>query len=58
MNITHKDIPRETIEAIARSLHKETIYYGFKRIDHIRFVNFFLDLCIDSKNNNDNVIKK
>lgn len=42
--LTGSSIPNVTIEAIARSLFKEAINYGFKQIDLLRFVNIMLDM--------------
>lgn len=39
-------IPSTTIEAIARSLFKETRRYGFKQVDYLRFVNVLLDMSM------------
>lgn len=50
MSIPTQSIPNVTIEAIARSLYKETIRYGFKQVDYLRFVNILLDMSM--KNNN------
>ena len=45
-------IPEETIEALARGLHKETSAYGFKQVDYLRFVNTFLDVSMMNGLNN------
>jgi RimJ/RimL family protein N-acetyltransferase len=50
MSILTQSIPNVTIEAIARSLYKETFRYGFKQVDYLRFVNVLLDMSM--KNNN------
>lgn len=39
-------IPNATIEAIARSLFRETTQYGFKQVDYLRFVNLLLDMSM------------
>jgi len=46
MNRPTEPIPGATIEAIARSLFKETTRYGFKQVDYLRFVNFLLDMTM------------
>lgn len=46
MNNSNETIPTVTIEAIARSLFKETAQYGFKQVDYLRLVNFLLDLSM------------
>jgi RimJ/RimL family protein N-acetyltransferase len=42
-----KDIPRATINALARSIIKEASSYGFGQIDVIRLVNELLDASAD-----------
>ncbi len=39
-----KDIPRNTIETLARSIHREAADYGFRQVDFIRLVNELMDL--------------
>ncbi len=39
-------IPTETLEAIARSFFKETVAYGFRQVDYLRFVNLILDVSM------------
>jgi RimJ/RimL family protein N-acetyltransferase len=46
MGIPEKAIPEETIEAVARSLYKETHRYGFGQGDYLRLVNQLLDLSM------------
>ncbi len=46
MSIPEKAIPEETIEAVARSLYKETNRYGFRQGDYLRLVNQLLDLSM------------
>lgn len=46
MNITQKTIPSETIEAVARSLFKETTHYGFQQVDYLKFVNLLLEMSL------------
>ncbi len=46
MNMTSEAIPSATIEAVARSLFKETAQYGFRQVDYLRFVNILLDLSM------------
>jgi len=46
MNMTTDAIPNATIEAVARSLFRETAHYGFKQVDYLRFVNILLDLSM------------
>jgi RimJ/RimL family protein N-acetyltransferase len=46
MSTPTQSIPNATIEAIARSLFKETIQYGFKQVDYLRFVNVLLDMSM------------
>jgi len=50
MNAAQKVVPQEVIEIAARSLFKETMYYGFNQLDYIRFVNFLLDLSMKQNN--------
>lgn len=46
MNVATNSIPVSTIEAIARNLFRETVLYGFKQVDYLRFVNILLDMSI------------
>ena len=46
MGESEKSIPEETIEAIARSFFKETVHYGFRQVDYLRFVNQVLDMSM------------
>ncbi|HSD52135.1 MAG TPA: GNAT family N-acetyltransferase, partial [Candidatus Methylomirabilis sp.] len=46
MGSPEKAIPEETIEAVARSLYKETNRYGFRQGDYLRLVNQLLDLSM------------
>jgi len=39
------DIPIQTIQAVARSIFKETSNYGFGPVDVIRLINELMDLC-------------
>lgn len=50
MNLSVQSIPDETIEAVARSLFKETFHYGFKQVDYLRFVNLLLDMSMKNGN--------
>ena len=43
-------IPDTTIDALSRNLFKESLQYGFKYEDYIRFVNTLLEYAIESKN--------
>lgn len=40
-----KSIPIQTIQAVARSVYKETSNYGFGPVDTIRLINELMDLC-------------
>lgn len=51
MSIAQRTIPQETIEAVARSLYRETIDYGFQQVDYLKFVNLLLDLSLKNANN-------
>jgi len=46
MSSSGNSIPGATIEALARSLFRETIRYGFKQVDYLRFVNVLLDMSM------------
>ncbi|MDZ7331527.1 MAG: GNAT family N-acetyltransferase [candidate division KSB1 bacterium] len=46
MNVSGESIPNATIEAVARSLFRETAQYGFRQVDYLRFVNILLDLSM------------
>ena len=40
-----KQIPRATVQVLARSIYKEASKYGFGQLDMIRLVNELMDLC-------------
>lgn len=40
------DIPERTLETLARGFYKESVKYGFKRVDYVRFVNCLLDIAM------------
>ena len=46
MGESEKSIPEEAIEAIARTFFKETVHYGFRQVDYLRFVNQVLDMSM------------
>ena len=46
MSVSTDSIPNATIETLARSLFKETVKYGFKQVDYLRFVNVLLDMSM------------
>ena len=37
------EIPKTTLETLARNFFKEASAYGFKQVDYVRFVNYILD---------------
>jgi RimJ/RimL family protein N-acetyltransferase len=41
-------IPDATIEAVARSLYKETHQYGFRQADYLRLINHLLDMSMQN----------
>jgi len=41
-------IPDSTIEALARSIFRESTAYGFRQADYLRLVNFFLDITMEN----------
>ncbi len=44
-------IPDATIEALTRNFFKESLDYGFKYEDYLKFVNSLLEYAISTKNN-------
>ena len=44
-----KEIPRNTIETLARSIHREAADYGFGQVDFIRLVNELMDLSANPR---------
>ena len=44
-------IPDATIEALTRNFFKESLEYGFKYEDYLKYVNVLLDHAINTKNN-------
>jgi len=43
------NIPQATLETVARSLYKETLSYGFRQVDYVRFVNCILDCAMQNR---------
>ena len=46
MGLNESTIPDKTLEALARSFFKESVNYGFKKVDYLRFVNSLLDMAM------------
>jgi RimJ/RimL family protein N-acetyltransferase len=46
MGLNDSSIPDKTIETLARSFFRESLDYGFKKIDYLRFVNAILDIAM------------
>lgn len=46
MSSPAKCIPEQTVETLARSFFKESLHYGFKQFDYLRFVNVILDMSM------------
>lgn len=46
MGLNESTIPDKTLEALARGFFKESVNYGFKKIDYLRFVNVLLDMAM------------
>ena len=46
MGLNESTIPDKTLEALARSFFKESVNYGFKKVDYLRFVNTLLDMAM------------
>lgn len=42
-------IPQATLETVAKSLYKETLSYGFRQVDYVRFVNCILDCAMQNR---------
>ncbi len=49
MQLSKRTIPQATIEVVARSLFKETLNYGFRHVDYLKFVNLLLDMTMKHK---------
>jgi RimJ/RimL family protein N-acetyltransferase len=43
------NIPQVTLETVAKSLYKETLSYGFRQVDYVRFVNCILDCAMQNQ---------
>ena len=41
-------IPDKTVEVLARGFFKESLEYGFKKVDYLRFVNALLDIAMSN----------
>ncbi|MBN1560708.1 GNAT family N-acetyltransferase [candidate division KSB1 bacterium] len=48
MGLDESNIPDETLEALTRTFFKESVKYGFKKIDYLRFVNALLDIAMSN----------
>ncbi|MBN1481468.1 N-acetyltransferase [candidate division KSB1 bacterium] len=48
MGLNESTIPDNTLEALARGFFKESVNYGFKKIDYLRFVNVLLDMAMSN----------
>jgi RimJ/RimL family protein N-acetyltransferase len=46
MGLNESVIPDKTVETLARGFFKESVDYGFKKIDYLRFVNALLDIAM------------
>ncbi len=46
MGLNESSIPDKTLEALARSFFRDSVNYGFKKIDYLRFVNVLLDMAM------------
>ena len=46
MSVAETSIPDTTVEAVARTLYKETHQYGFRQVDYLRFANHLLDMAM------------
>ena len=51
MSMEKSKIPDTTIEALTRNFFKESLNYGFKYEDYLKFVNSLLEYAISAKNN-------
>ena len=51
MSMKNSKIPDTTIEALTRNFFKESLDYGFKYEDYLKFVNSLLEYAISAKNN-------
>ena len=40
------NIPNETIQAFARTIHQESVKYGFSQVDTIRLINALMDISM------------
>jgi len=43
-NPNEKGLPTQTLEVVAKSFYKQSLEYGFRKEDYLRFVNILLDL--------------
>jgi len=57
MNTSPTAIPQATLEAVARSIFKETEDYGFQQVDYLRFVNLLLDMYFKNRSNHSGVTR-
>ena len=48
MALNESSIPDTTLEALARTFFKDSVNYGFKKVDYLRFVNVLLDVAMSN----------
>lgn len=48
LNTDKAGLPDRTLETLVRNFFRESMNYGFKQIDYVRFVNLLLDLSMES----------
>lgn len=58
MEKQEEQIPKATLETLARSFFKEASTYGFKQMDYVRYVNMVLDCAMGQQGDGEEVPKK
>jgi RimJ/RimL family protein N-acetyltransferase len=48
MGLHESVIPDKTVEVLARGFFKQSLEYGFKKVDYLRFVNALLDMAMSN----------
>jgi RimJ/RimL family protein N-acetyltransferase len=49
MSESKERVPDKTLEILARNFFRESVEYGFQRVDYIRFTNMLFDLSMDDR---------
>jgi len=48
IDTSSRPIPEVTLETLAKSFFRDALYYGFRKLDYVRFVNCLLDVMMNN----------